>query len=136
MAVANGFNQEKPPTLTGLVTLDISKAFDSVDHTVLLKQLSDSAIDLNVMRWLAVYICGRSASCLFSSSVSTSRIIHSGIPQGSVLSPSHFNFFISDFLLQASVTATFADDFNLAESAPDLPSITSALNDDLRLVEA
>ena len=42
----------------------------------------------------------------------------------------------SDFPLQASVTAAFADDFNLAESAPDLPTITKALNDDLLLVEA
>jgi hypothetical protein len=97
MAAANSFNEKKPPTHTGLVKLDISKAFDSVDHTLLLKQLSASAINSNIMRWLATYIRGRSAFFLFRSSISSSLIIHSGVPQGSVISPSLFNFFTSDF---------------------------------------
>ena len=83
---ANGFNVRKPPTRTAVVAVDISKAFDAVDHTLLLKQISDSDLNSNVVRWLAVYLRGRSSKCLFRSSVSPSLIIHSGVPQGSVLS--------------------------------------------------
>jgi hypothetical protein len=137
-AAANGFNQKKPPTRTAIVALDISKAFDAVNHTLLLKQLLDDQPQLNsnVVRWLAVYLRGRKAKCLFRSSTSPSLIIHSGVPQGSVLSPSLFNIFVSDFPSQASITLSFADDFYIGESAPDLASLTSALNDDLALVEA
>jgi hypothetical protein len=76
------------------------------------------------------------AKCLFRSSTSSSLINHSGIPQGSALSPSLFNIFVSDFPSQASITLSFADNFYIGESAPDLVSLTSALNDDLALVEA
>ena len=119
-----------------MVALDISKAFDAVDHTLLLQQLSESDINSNVVRWLAAYLRGRSASCLFQSRKSPSMIIHSGVPQGSVLSPSLFNFFISDFPLQASITSSYADDFHVGESSPDLSLLTSALSEDLRQIES
>jgi ribonuclease P/MRP protein subunit RPP40 len=111
----------------------ILKAFNSVDHTLLLKQLSASTINPHVMRWLATYTRGRSACCLFRFSVSSSLIIHSGVPQGSVISPALFNFFTSDFPL---TSPSFADDFNLVKSSPDLQTLTSKLNSDLKLVKA
>ena len=134
-AIANGFNEKKPPTRTAVISLDISKAFDSVDHTLLLKQLSDSAINSNVVRWLAAYLRGRSASCLYQSCKSPSMIIRTGVPQGSVLSPSLFNFFVSDFP-PLPLSYSFADDFYVGRSSPDLASLTASLNEDMRLVEA
>jgi hypothetical protein len=135
-AVANGFNQEKLPTQMGMVSLDISKAFNSVNHTILLKQLSDSTLHSNMVRWLATYLRGHSASCLFRSSKSKSMIIHSGVPQGFVLSPSLWNFFTSDFSQVASLNPAFADDFYVLDSAPDLQTLTSALNEAMKHIEA
>ena len=51
------------------------------------------------------------------------------------LSPSLFNYFVSDFPSQAALTTSFADDFTVGESSPDLPTVTTNLCDDLSLVE-
>jgi hypothetical protein len=134
-AADNGFNERKPPTRTAVVALDISKAFDLVDHTLLLKQLSDSSINSNVVWWLTAYLRRRTASCLYQSCKSPSRIIHSGVPQGSVLSPSLFNFFCSDFPLKAQLTSSFADDFYVGESSHDLSILTLNLQEDLQQIE-
>jgi hypothetical protein len=133
---ANGFDEKKPPTRTGAVAVDISKAFDAVNHTLLLKQVSSSDINSNVVRWLATYLRGRSASCLYHSSKSPPLIIHSGVPQGSVLSPTLFNLFVSDFPNLASLTESFADDFTVGESSSSLPIITAALCETLSLIES
>jgi hypothetical protein len=64
---AIGFDQKKPPSRTAVVALVISKGFDSVDHTILLQQISDSALHSNLVRWLAVYFHGHSAACIYQS---------------------------------------------------------------------
>lgn len=129
--MANGFNQKKPPVRTATVAIDISKAFDSVDHTLLIEQIVESDLESNLVRWLAAYLRGRTASCLFRNTSSPLRIIHSGVPQGSVISPLLFNFFISDFPHHASQTESYADDVQISESSSDLPTLTAALNEDL-----
>jgi hypothetical protein len=118
--VVNGFNEKKPLMRTAVICLDNCKAFDLVDHPLLLKQLSFFSINSNVVRWLSAYLQGRTASCTYQSCKSPSRIIHSGVPQGSVLSPSLFNIFVSDFPQLASLTDSFADDFYIGESSSDL----------------
>jgi hypothetical protein len=130
----NSFNQNKPPTRTVVVALDISIAFDSVDHTLLLQQISDTAINSNVVRWLAAYLQRRTAFCLYQSCKSPSMIIHSGVPQGSVLSPSLFNFFVSDFPF-LTLSDSFADDFYVGESSSDSSVLTAALNKDMHQIK-
>jgi hypothetical protein len=120
----------------GMVSLDISKTVDSVNHTILPKQLSDSALLSNMVSWLTTYLRGRSASCLFCSSKSKSMIIHTGIPQGSVLFPSLWNFFTSGFPQMAFLNPAIADDLYVLESTPDLQTLTSALNDAMKHIEA
>jgi hypothetical protein len=93
--VAMGLNEDKPASRTAMVAIDISKAFIAIDHVILLDKIADSLLDPNVVRWLAAYLHGRTAVCLFQGATSKEFKCHDGVPQGSVLSPHIFNFFIS-----------------------------------------
>jgi hypothetical protein len=59
--IAVGFNEPKPASRTAMVALDILKAFDAVDHVLLLKQISETTLHLNIVRWLLTYLRGRTA---------------------------------------------------------------------------
>jgi hypothetical protein len=106
----------------------LSKAFDCIDHTLLLEQISSTDLHPNIIRWLASYIRGRTARCLYGSSLSIQMIIRSGVPQGSVLSPALFNFFVSDCPGNADDLAAYADDITAVKSDPNL----SVLGDKLQ----
>ena len=54
-----------------------------------------------------------------------------GVPQGSVISPTLFNYFVSDFPDVAEPSTNYADDFTILESGTDLSVVESRLNDDL-----
>lgn len=81
-------------------------------------QISATDLHPNLVRWLASYLRGRSAACTYQGCLSKFRIVRIGVPQGSVLSPALFNFYVSDFPEPAQDKASFADDFTLAASAP------------------
>jgi hypothetical protein len=130
-AIADGFNSKKPPGRTIAVALDLSKAFDCVDHLTLLHKMSNTSLPPAVLRWLNAYLSGRQASTLFRDSASTFRIVRTGVPQGSVIAPALFNFYISDFPAPpASVDYVgYADDVTIFTTGPDIDAMTKALND-------
>jgi hypothetical protein len=68
--IANGMNEPKPASRTAFVALDISKAFDAVDHVLLLEKVSATSLNSNVTWWLAAYLRGRTAVCLFQGATS------------------------------------------------------------------
>jgi hypothetical protein len=115
---AIGFDQKKPPSRTAVVALVISKGFDSVDHTILLQQISDSALHSNLVRWLAVYFHGHSAACIYQSARFALMIIHSWTPQGGVLLPAIFNHFVSVKPDTASLSESYADNITAGETSP------------------
>jgi hypothetical protein len=132
--VANGFNCNKPPFCTAVVASDISEAFDAINHTLLIKQILSASLHPNVIRWLATYLRGRTAACMYQSAKSPLMLIHSGTPQGEVLSPDIYNFCVSDFPEVAALTESYADDFDVAELSPNIQSLSDTLTDDLSLV--
>jgi hypothetical protein len=129
--ISKGFNCRKPAKRTAAVAIDISKAFESVDTTLLLKQISTSDLHHNLVRWLFSYLRGRTAACIYQGAQSKLRTIHVGVPQGSFLSPCLFNFFTSDFPVVSDLLASFADDFTIGASDENLANIEAALNNDL-----
>ena len=73
-------------------TQNFSKAFDTIPHDKLLSMISSTTLHSNLVRWLATYLHGRQAKCSYNSSLSKSRLVHLGVPQGGVISPHLFNF--------------------------------------------
>jgi hypothetical protein len=121
--IAIGFNDPKPARRTAVCALDISKAFDSVNHTLLIEQIAATSLHSNIVRWLSAYLRGRTARCIYNSALSRPMIIRSGVPQGSVLSPALFNFFMSDYPLGPNSLSAYADDLYPFESDSNLVTL-------------
>lgn len=75
---------------------DFSKAFDSVDHGLLLDKLAGIGVGGAMLKFLASYISGRSLKVVFCGTRSQAFIPTTAVPQGSVLGPILFNAFIND----------------------------------------
>ena len=93
---AIGFNQRKPPHRTVCVAVDLTAAFDTVNHNTLLSKIARSTLPEATCRWLSNYIRGKQSVTSCRGAKSKARIIHTGVPQGSRLSPTLYSFYIAD----------------------------------------
>ena len=102
---------------TILALLDLSSAFDTIDHTLLIQRLTSIGITGTAHRWLSSFINNRTSSVLVHSTRSSSRLVTQGVPQGSVLRPILFNIYIIPLLHLISNSPvcfhTYADDIQL-----------------------
>ena len=81
--------------LSGVVFLDIRKAFDSIDHTILLQKMNDQFGIKNVeLDWFKSYLTNREQACIVNGAMSSPKTIVCGVPQGSILGPLLFLLYI------------------------------------------
>ena len=78
------------------VLVDLKKAFDTVDHEILLMKLEIYGIKGPVLSLLRTYLANRTQKCQINGSTSSERIIKCGVPQGSILGPLLFLVYIND----------------------------------------
>lgn len=75
--------------------IDLSKAFDTVDHEILLHRLKSVGLSSNVIIWFKSYLSGRTHCVQTEGKLSDSLVIVKVVPQGSVLGPLLFTIYIN-----------------------------------------
>ena len=80
--------------ITVLVFLDLTAAFDCVDHTILLKVLKCIGIIGAALSWFKFYLTNRLQATVIGSITSPYSLVSSGVPQGSVLGPVLFSLYL------------------------------------------
>lgn len=116
--------------------LDFSKAFDSVNHKLLLNKLKKIGIKGNLLRWITCYLTNRTQIVRNSKFCSKSCNVTSGVPQGSVLGPSLFLCYINDikFVPTFSNINLFADDTVLFHSGDSLDTLIEQMQSDINKI--
>ena len=117
---------------TDLLILDFSKAFDKVSHNLLLHKLHHYGIRGNTHRWISAFLSERTQVVVVDGEESDVGRVESGVPQGSVLGPSLFLFYINDLPENLNSTVRlFADDtivYLTITSASDCQTLQEDLN--------
>ena len=123
--------------VSGVVYLDLKKAFDMVDHSLLISKLTEYGVSETSLKWFRSYLTQRSQRTSIGDVLSSKRNATMGVPQESVLGPLLFLVFIND--LPRSVTHSnvilFADDTAIYYSGKNCIEIQNKINEDLALVK-
>ena len=123
------------------VFVDFQKAFDTVNHSILINKLDNCGIRGDINKWFTSYLSQRKQYVSISGFKSRLELVNHGVPQGSVLGPLLFLLYINDLhnSIQNAITFHFADDTNLLSIVDKHPqnkspvhTLQSRLNRDLK----
>jgi len=118
--------------VTAAVFLDLKKAFDTVNHNILLSKLKSYGIGVEALSWFKSYLSNRSQVVNINSTLSDCKPINVGIPQGSILGPLLFIIYVNSLSdIVSSKLVMYADDTTLLCSSNDPESLQTELNDNL-----
>lgn len=124
--------------VTLLVLLDYSKAFDVINHKLLLAKLRYYCFNEEVVDWFKDYLSGRMQYVELNGLASDLRPINKGVPQGSILGPLLFTIFTSDMqnIISQCTMHQYADDTQLYKSCipNDINIVISEVNVDLKSI--
>ena len=118
------------------IFVDLQKAFDTVNHDILLKKLEHYGIRDTSNSWFKSYLDNRKQLVSINSNKSETQLMKHGVPQGSVLGPLLFVIYINDLhnAIRYSRSYHFADDTHLLNINNSPKKIQKQLNIDLKLL--
>ena len=116
-----------------VVFLDLKKAFDTVNHDILVRKLELYGITGNALSMIKSYLTDRKQKCQLGDVITSESRVTCGIPQGSILGPLLFLLYINDLpdCLRQVSPRLFADDTNLTAAGETIEEVELAMNNDL-----
>ena len=123
--------------LPAIIATDLSKAFDSVSHSLLLRKMQELGLHKVCTAWIGSYLTDRTQATKFSSITSDEEKVLAGVPQGSILGPILFIAFTADLAetVHCKVVA-YADDAALLVSAPTWKQLKLRIEDNVVQAQA
>ena len=127
---------EKKQSMIG-VFLDLSKAFDTIDHKILLQKLMHYGVKGLPLEWFSSYLNDRTQQVVCNNRLSDILKIKCGVPQGSILGPLLFLIYVNDFCrcVTKGKTIMFADDTNLFSSESSYEKVFQVANEELKSID-
>ena len=121
----------------GVIGMDLSKAFDSINHNILLKKLIEIGVGPNVVTWMKSYLTNRKQVVKFKNEISDQNIVLSGVPQGSILGPVLFIIFTNSLSndLQKYKLSSYADDSQIIISADSPKKMKEEIEEVLKIAQ-
>ena len=115
------------------VFIDLRKAFDTVDHSIILKKLEKIGVRDNALQWFTSYLHGRSQQVLYHDCFSSEKKIQSGVPQGSLLGVILFQLHINSLkcCLKQTTVILYADDTMIYAIGRNMRALKCKVQSDL-----
>ena len=121
--------------ISGAILLDLSAAFDLVDHRLLIAKLKIYGADDECVQWIESYLTDRAQAVWIDHVFSEYAACTVGVPQGSILGPLFFLVYFNDLPGSLNNPAdAYADDTTLTATGPSIEAIEESLNKDCMVV--
>lgn len=117
------------------IFLDLKKAFDTLDHNILLNKLKVAGVRDITLDWFKSYLFNRKNITYVNHILSDSKLVKTGVPQGSILGPLLFLLYINDIPLNINSNSyLFADDTTILTTGKNISSLLYNINNDINLL--